>query len=135
MLIRCFAVGITRCSTCAAPMPILEQLKNQILSGQLASGTQLTSVRDLSAHLKVNPMTVSKVYSMLETEGLVERRPGIGLFVADGALRGDRTRLALLERSLHEGGELFDTADQHLQYVAAFQLHFDWKYARAFLER
>jgi GntR family transcriptional regulator len=82
---------------------LLDQLKNQILSGQLASGTQLTSVRDVAAELRVNPMTVSKVYSMLETEGLLERRPGIGLFVADGAkLRGERQRLALLERPLRD---------------------------------
>jgi len=61
---------------------VLEQLRRGIVSGQLAPGEQLTSVRDLAAELRVNPMTVSKAYSLLELDGLVERRRGIGLFVA-----------------------------------------------------
>ncbi len=48
----------------------------------LKHGDQLETVRDLAAHLKVNPMTISKAYSLLEAEGLVKRKRGIGLFVA-----------------------------------------------------
>jgi GntR family transcriptional regulator len=47
----------------------------------LKEGDQLETVRALAARLKVNPMTVSKAYSFLEIEGLVQRKRGIGLFV------------------------------------------------------
>ena len=47
----------------------------------LKEGDQLETVRALAAQLKVNPMTVSKAYSFLEIEGLVQRKRGIGLFV------------------------------------------------------
>lgn len=60
---------------------ILEQVRRQILTGRLTVGSQLASVRDLAARLRVNPMTVSKAYSLLELDELVERRRGIGLFV------------------------------------------------------
>lgn len=61
---------------------VIDQVRHQILSGLLVEEEKLSSVRDLASSLKVNPMTVSKAYSYLEMEGLVERRRGIGLFVA-----------------------------------------------------
>ncbi len=61
---------------------IIDQIRRQILSGILPPEQQLKSVRELAAELKVNPMTVSKAYSHLEMERLVERKRGVGLFVA-----------------------------------------------------
>ncbi len=61
---------------------VIRQIRQQIMTDGLAHGDQLETVRDLAARLKVNPMTISKAYSFLEAEGLVERRRGIGLFVA-----------------------------------------------------
>jgi GntR family transcriptional regulator len=61
---------------------VIEQIRRQIMTGRLAEGGQLPTVRDLAKSLKVNPMTVSKAYSLLEIAGLVERRRGVGLFVA-----------------------------------------------------
>lgn len=61
---------------------VLDQIRRQILSGQLREGEQLTSVRELSGKLGVNPMTVSKAYSILEMEGLICRKRGLGLFVS-----------------------------------------------------
>ena len=63
---------------------ILRQLQERIGSGQLAPGAQLPSVRDFSAELHVNPLTIGKVYQILEREGLVEFRRGQGTFVAKG---------------------------------------------------
>ncbi len=62
---------------------IIDQVAQQVLSGELPPGQQLETVRDLAGRLKVNPMTVSKAYSQLESEGLLLRRRGIGLFVAE----------------------------------------------------
>ena len=71
---------------------VIEQIRQQIMTDGLKHGDQLETVRDLAARLKVNPMTISKAYSFLETEGLVERRRGIGLFVAK-IRRGQRDRI------------------------------------------
>lgn len=67
---------------------VIGQVEQQIMTGRLEEGEQLEAVRDLAARLKVNPMTISKAYSFLEAEGLLERRRGIGLFVAK--IRKDR---------------------------------------------
>ena len=61
---------------------IIRQIRQQIMTGQLKEADRLQTVRDLAARLNVNPMTVSKAYSFLEAQGLVERKRGIGLFVA-----------------------------------------------------
>ncbi len=61
---------------------IIRQIRQQIMTGQLKEADQLQTVRDLAARLNVNPMTISKAYSFLEAESLVERKRGIGLFVA-----------------------------------------------------
>jgi GntR family transcriptional regulator len=61
---------------------IIRQVRQQIMTDGLGEGEKLEAVRDLAARLKVNPMTISKAYSFLEAEGLVERKRGVGLFVA-----------------------------------------------------
>ena len=60
---------------------IIDQVKFHVVSGLLASGDELPSTRALSGQLGLNPMTVSKAYSLLEAEGLVERRRGRPLTV------------------------------------------------------
>jgi GntR family transcriptional regulator len=60
---------------------VMDQVKLHIASGMLAPGEELPSTRLLSSELGVNPMTVSKAYSYLERDGIVERRPGRPLVV------------------------------------------------------
>jgi len=60
---------------------LFDQIRHRIGSGQMADGEQLPSVRELSAQLHLNPLTVSKVFSLLEQNGLVETRRGLGTFV------------------------------------------------------
>jgi GntR family transcriptional regulator len=62
-------------------LQVIRQIRQQIMSDELKEGERLEPVRELAARLKVNPMTISKAYSFLEVEGLVERRRGVGLFV------------------------------------------------------
>ena len=67
-------------------VPIYRQLSEQIrrmaASGQLPPGTELPSIRDLALQHAINPMTVSKVYALLETEGVLERNRGKPMTVA-----------------------------------------------------
>jgi GntR family transcriptional regulator len=55
---------------------LMDQIRFHISSGLLAPGDELPSTRALSAELGINPMTISKAYSYLERDGVVERRPG-----------------------------------------------------------
>jgi GntR family transcriptional regulator len=61
---------------------ILDQARRLVASGQLAAGAELPSVRELAVKHAVNPMTISKAYSLLEAEGLLERNRGRPMTVA-----------------------------------------------------
>ena len=60
---------------------LMDQIKFHIASGLIKPVDELPSTRGLSAELGVNPMTISKAYSYLEKEQVVERRPGRPLVV------------------------------------------------------
>ena len=62
---------------------LMEQIRSLIASKQLQPGMMLPSTRELAATLEVNMMTVSKAFSKLEAEGVVERVRGRGMRVAD----------------------------------------------------
>lgn len=62
---------------------VMDQIKFHVASGMLEPGHELPSTRQLSSQLGVNPMTISKSYSFLEKEGVLERRPGKPLVVSD----------------------------------------------------
>ncbi len=80
---------------------VMDQIRRQILAGHLPEGEQLVSVRELAGQLNVNPMTISKAYSLLEVEGLLERRRGVGLFVAHVHQdQKSRTKSQMLEHIL-----------------------------------
>lgn len=61
---------------------LIEQVRRMVASGQLAPGTELPSVRDMAQTHTVHPMTISKAYSLLEAEGLLERHRGKPMRVA-----------------------------------------------------
>jgi len=61
---------------------LIEQVTRLIAGGQLAAGTELPSVRELAELHTVNPMTISKAYALLESEGLLERQRGKPMRVA-----------------------------------------------------
>jgi GntR family transcriptional regulator len=63
---------------------LVEQVRRLIAGGQLPPGAELPSVRDLAVQHAVNPMTISKAYALLETEGLLERNRGKPMTVAAG---------------------------------------------------
>ena len=62
---------------------VMDQVRFHIASGLLETGDELPPTRTLSAELGVNPMTVSKAYNLLERDGVLERRPGRPLVVAE----------------------------------------------------
>nr|WP_246628287.1 GntR family transcriptional regulator [Paenibacillus oenotherae] len=58
------------------------QLRALIVSGQLAEGTLLPSIRELAQTLKCSVITIRRVYQDLENEGLLRTKQGTGTYVA-----------------------------------------------------
>jgi GntR family transcriptional regulator len=86
---------------------IIDHVRREIMTGQLVAGDRLEQVRSLAGRIKVNPMTVSKAYTILEREGLLQRKRGVGLFVAP--LRKDvkkRIKAEMLEHVLREAAAI-----------------------------
>ncbi|MGN0580319.1 MAG: GntR family transcriptional regulator [Ruminococcus sp.] len=61
---------------------LVDQLKNQIISGELQETEALPSVRTLSGTLKISALTVKKAYDKLEEDGFVVTVHGKGTYVA-----------------------------------------------------
>lgn len=80
---------------------LMEQIKFHVASGVLRPGDEIPSTRALSAELGVNPMTISRAFSLLEEEGVLERRPGLPLVVRSRGPAGRRaTQKAQLRKVL-----------------------------------
>ena len=70
----------------SSPDPIYEQIarqiKSQIISGDLAEGTPLPSIRKLAQDLQISVITTKRAYDELEREGFLDSVGGKGTFVA-----------------------------------------------------
>lgn len=101
------------------PRPIVRQIvdaiRRQISTGELSVGDKLPSVRGLAQQLGINPNTVSKSYAQLATEGWLESRSGLGLFVA---VRRDQLSAAERERRLGEAVDRFVSEVIAIRYPA-----------------
>src|ERR1700685_2741300 len=102
-------------------VPIMRQIADQIraasVSGAIAPGDRLPSVRQLAKELAVNPNTILHVYERLTAEGLLERRQGDGTFVSTNLPRGrDKAERELLiseiDRLTHRAADLGLTNDE-----------------------
>ncbi len=74
---------------------IAERLADEIADGGLAEGDRVPSTNELAAYYRINPATAAKGVNVLIDDGLLEKRRGIGMFVAAGArerLLEDRRR-------------------------------------------
>jgi len=61
---------------------IADQIKEQIISGALAAGDALPSMRLLAKELHISVITTKRAYEELERDGFLESVPGKGCFVA-----------------------------------------------------
>ena len=75
---------------------IASQIKSQIISGTLAPGEALPSIRGLAKDLKISVITTKRAYDELEAQGFINTVAGKGCFVAE-------QNLALIrEQNLHQ---------------------------------
>ena len=91
---------------------IADQVKEQIMTGALAAGEALPSMRLLAQSLRVSVITTKRAYEELEREGFLENVPGKGCFVApqnreflrEAQLRRVEERLAQAVDEARKGG-------------------------------
>ena len=86
--------------------PIYEQvrdgLRRLIVTGAIADGERLPSVRALASQLAINPNTIQRAYSELEAEGYAASVPGKGSFAVCCARAEDDARRLALTQALRE---------------------------------
>ena len=82
--------------------PIYEQvrdgLRHLVVTGAIAEGEKLPSVRALAASLAINPNTIQRAYTALESEGYLSSEPGRGAFAARGGGKENARREELLRQ-------------------------------------
>ena len=64
---------------------IAEQIENDIIAGLLPEETQVPSTNEFAAFLRINPATAGKGVGLLVDAGILYKKRGIGMFVAQGA--------------------------------------------------
>ena len=60
---------------------IVSQIKAQIMSGELAAGDALPSMRALAGQLRISVITTKRAYEELERDGFIETVAGKGCYV------------------------------------------------------
>ena len=66
-------------------LQLSQGLEDEILSGIYREGEQIPSITELAASYKINPATALKGINLLVDAGIVYKKRGIGMFVAEGA--------------------------------------------------
>lgn len=64
-------------------LQVMMAIKRDIVTGRLALGEKMPSVRDLALQYTINPNTANRVYRELESEGVCFTRRGMGTFVTE----------------------------------------------------
>ena len=86
---------------------ICSQIKNQIISGALAAGEPLPSIRALAKELRISVITTKRAYDELEREGFICTVAGKGSFVAEKDMELVREmHLKDIEHHLQRAAEL-----------------------------
>ncbi|URZ09020.1 GntR family transcriptional regulator [Clostridium felsineum] len=60
---------------------VIDQVKEQVIKGILRGGDKLPSVRQMASIIMVNPNTISRAYSELERQNIIETIKGKGTYV------------------------------------------------------
>ncbi len=104
-------------------LQIAELIENQVIDGSLAEGAQVPSINEVAAFHRINPATALKGISLLVDAGVLFKRRGIGMFVADGArarlLADRRERFAseYVQRLVIEARALGLTTDHLIEMI------------------
>lgn len=88
-------------------LQIVNQIKAMILSGELAEGEALPSMRNLAMQMRISVITTKRAYEELERDGFIESYTGKGSFVkGQNAELLRETNLKQIEEHLSDACEL-----------------------------
>ena len=73
-------------------LQVAERIEAEILNGSMAEESQVPSINELAAFYRINPATALKGINLLVDAGVLYKRRGIGMFVAEGARASLRER-------------------------------------------
>ncbi|CAN5414437.1 GntR family transcriptional regulator [soil metagenome] len=97
---------------------IAEQIENDIIAGALPEESQIPSTNEFAAFFRINPATAGKGVNLPVDEGILYKKRGIGMFVAQGArarlvaVRRDKFRDQYLAPLLAEAAKLGISGDE-----------------------
>ncbi len=67
-------------------LQIADSISEKVIGGQYPPGEKIPSVRDLALEMGVNPNTVMRTYTELQTRGIIDNKRGIGYYVTNEAV-------------------------------------------------
>lgn len=68
-------------------LQIADHIFEKIINGNYQQGERLSSIRELSGQLGVNPNTVMRTYDFLKMQGIIFDKRGVGFFIAEDAVK------------------------------------------------
>lgn len=83
-------------------LQVMMDIKRNIVTGVLAPGEKLPSVRDLALHYTINPNTANRVYRELESQGACFTRRGMGTFVTEDTGKIDQMREEMADQLVRQ---------------------------------
>lgn len=105
-------------------LQILDDVKNQLVSGKLKANHRLPSIRDLADELEVTPNTIQRVYRELESEKLSYTERGTGSYITQDPDVIENLKQALIREEVirfHEQMQQFGlTDDQIFQQIKKY---------------
>jgi GntR family transcriptional regulator len=67
-------------------LQIADSISEKVMEGKYPPGEKIPSVRDLATEMGVNPNTVMRTYSELQTRGIIDNKRGVGYYVSIEAM-------------------------------------------------
>lgn len=108
-------------------MQIADSIEDDIISGSLNEGDQVYSTNQFAKLYGINPATAAKGINLLVEEGILFKKRGIGMFVADGArnmIVGKRKAQFVEEyisKLIHEAKKLNITKDELISIIKSYE--------------
>ncbi len=102
---------------------IAEGIEEGILTGAFPEESQIPSITEFSVNYKINPATALKGINLLVDEGIVFKKRGVGMFVAEGAVgklqkkRQDQFYDNYVSRLVEEAKRLGITSDEIIAMI------------------
>ena len=99
---------------------LIEHIELRIVSGAYPAGSKLPSVRDMASEASVNPNTMQRALSQLESDGLLFSQRTSGRFVTEDVKRIMQVKDTLAMELIHEFMERMENLGYDKQQAIAF---------------